>query len=144
MRDVYPCLFMFVHSRNRNTSKLEVGNSELTYMVWVSFAEIYNENAFDLLEKLPEVLLLYIFADPGGFDPDSDLTCVKIRVRPQKKQARSKWPNPMFSCKSRIQIFHKELLLLLRLKYIIPPNALVFCMHVEEFRRLIISLNFTQ
>lgn len=47
-------LFPSLTNRNRNTSKLEVGNSELTYMVWVSFAEIYNENAFDLLEKLPE------------------------------------------------------------------------------------------
>ena len=51
---------MRVHSRNRNTSKLEIGNSELTYMVWVSFAEIYNENAYDLLEKLPEVLIIVL------------------------------------------------------------------------------------
>ena len=30
-------------------------NSSLNYAIWVSFAEIYNENIYDLFEKMPEV-----------------------------------------------------------------------------------------
>ena len=36
-------------------TKLDVGDSEMFYTVWVSFAEIYNENVYDLFDKIPEV-----------------------------------------------------------------------------------------
>ena len=101
---------MRVHSRNRNTSKLEIGNSELTYMVWVSFAEIYNENAYDLLEKLPEVLITVLHSCgskwiwPGfGYDLRE-----KTRSDRQEKQCGSKWPNPLFLSKILILILLKD------------------------------------
>ena len=34
---------------------LPYSNSSLNYAIWVSFAEIYNENIYDLFEKMPEV-----------------------------------------------------------------------------------------
>jgi hypothetical protein len=54
--------------------------SKLQYSIWVSFAEIYNENCYDLLEKMPEVkrkgekprrMPLKVAEDRGG--------CVYIR-----------------------------------------------------------------
>lgn len=47
-------LFPGLQGRDRESTKLEVRDSNITYTVWVSFAEIYNENIHDLLRKVPE------------------------------------------------------------------------------------------
>ena len=50
---------MFPHLSNRVretvTIPMSSSSANLNYSVWVSFAEIYNENCYDLLEKMPEV-----------------------------------------------------------------------------------------
>jgi len=46
--------FPGLQGRDREDTKLEVKDSNITYSVWVSFAEIYNENIHDLLKKVPE------------------------------------------------------------------------------------------
>ena len=49
---------MFPHLQNRvrETALVTLSStSKLHYSIWVSFAEVYNENCYDLLEKLPEV-----------------------------------------------------------------------------------------
>lgn len=33
---------------------MSLQHEDINYSVWISFAEIYNENIFDLLEKMPE------------------------------------------------------------------------------------------
>jgi len=47
-------LFPGLQSRDRESTKLEVKDNHITYTVWISFAEIYNENIYDLLRKVPE------------------------------------------------------------------------------------------
>jgi hypothetical protein len=49
-RDYFPPLF-----RTRGGEKLELHDDGITYTVWISFAEIYNENIYDLFQKVPEV-----------------------------------------------------------------------------------------
>ena len=44
-----------LRSRLRDNSEIDLGETTLHYGVWVSFAEIYNENIYDLFEKIPEV-----------------------------------------------------------------------------------------
>ena len=48
--------FLQLRNRLRETAECDAGdqNVNLRYSVWVSFAEIYNENVHDLLERLPE------------------------------------------------------------------------------------------
>ena len=33
---------------------VEISDTDITYTMWISFAEIYNENIYDLLKKIPE------------------------------------------------------------------------------------------
>eukprot|EP00092_Neocalanus_flemingeri_P032334 GFUD01035153.1.p1 GENE.GFUD01035153.1~~GFUD01035153.1.p1 ORF type:complete len:1912 (+),score=653.09 GFUD01035153.1:74-5809(+) len=47
-------LFPGLQGRDRESTKLEVRDTNITYTVWISFAEIYNENIHDLLRKVPE------------------------------------------------------------------------------------------
>jgi hypothetical protein len=49
---------MFSHLSERVREEASVSlpsNSRLKYCIWVSFAEVYNENCYDLLDKIPEV-----------------------------------------------------------------------------------------
>jgi hypothetical protein len=50
-------MFPHLSNRVRETVVIPISSSSrnLHYSVWVSFAEIYNENCYDLLEKIPEV-----------------------------------------------------------------------------------------
>ena len=41
--------------RTRCGEKLDLHDEGITYTVWISFAEIYNENLYDLFQKVPEV-----------------------------------------------------------------------------------------
>ena len=41
-------------SRDKEATKLDIRDSNIAYSVWVSFAEIYNENIHDLLCKVPD------------------------------------------------------------------------------------------
>jgi kinesin family protein 20 len=42
-------------SRVKDETTVDLKETSLHFAVWVSFAEIYNENIYDLLEKVPEV-----------------------------------------------------------------------------------------
>ena len=42
-------------SRHRDNASIDINERSLHYAIWVSFAEIYNENIYDLFEKMPEV-----------------------------------------------------------------------------------------
>merc|ERR1719228_555123 len=46
-------LFPGLATRDRDDTKLEIRHSDISYSVWISFAEIYNENIHDLLRKVP-------------------------------------------------------------------------------------------
>jgi kinesin family member 20 len=49
---------MFPHLSERVREEASVSlpsSSRLNYCIWVSFAEVYNENCYDLLDKIPEV-----------------------------------------------------------------------------------------
>eukprot|EP00095_Tigriopus_kingsejongensis_P010559 maker-scaffold421_size176100-snap-gene-0.31 protein:Tk10559 transcript:maker-scaffold421_size176100-snap-gene-0.31-mRNA-1 annotation:"golgin subfamily a member 4-like" len=46
-------MFPFLANRHRDESKVELKQSDIKYAMWISFAEIYNENVHDLLEKIP-------------------------------------------------------------------------------------------
>ncbi len=46
-------LFPDLAGRAREDAKVELNHAEINYAVWISFAEIYNENIYDLLEKMP-------------------------------------------------------------------------------------------
>ena len=43
-----------VKSRTRDSTSVDLAGSSLHFAVWVSFAEIYNENIYDLFERIPE------------------------------------------------------------------------------------------
>ena len=47
-------LFPDLANRTREDSKVSIKHDDINYAVWISFAEIYNENIHDLLEKMPE------------------------------------------------------------------------------------------
>ena len=44
-----------LRSRQKDDSTIDLGQTSLSFGIWVSFAEIYNENIYDLFEKMPEV-----------------------------------------------------------------------------------------
>ena len=45
-----------VRSRVKDKTAIDLNQTTTKhYTVWISFAEIYNENIYDLFEKLPEV-----------------------------------------------------------------------------------------
>ena len=46
-------LFPGLASRDKDTTKLDIRHSNILYSVWISFAEIYNENIHDLFRKVP-------------------------------------------------------------------------------------------
>ena len=46
-------LFPGLSARDKETATVEVHDANITYTVWISFAEIYNENIYDLLQKVP-------------------------------------------------------------------------------------------
>ena len=46
-------LFPGLATRDRDDTKLEIRHSNISYSVWISFAEIYNENIHDLFRKVP-------------------------------------------------------------------------------------------
>lgn len=49
-------MFPFFRNRVRDSTVVKRADDKgLSYVIWVSFAEIYNENIYDLLEKMPEV-----------------------------------------------------------------------------------------
>ena len=45
-------MFPGLATRDRESAKVEVADDNITYTVWVSFIEIYNENIYDLLQKV--------------------------------------------------------------------------------------------
>ena len=46
-------LFPGLASRDKDATKLDIRHSNILYSVWISFAEIYNENIHDLFRKVP-------------------------------------------------------------------------------------------
>ena len=46
-------MFPEVATRGREGATVDLSHSDINYAVWISFAEIYNENIYDLLERLP-------------------------------------------------------------------------------------------
>lgn len=46
-------MFPFLANRHREESHVELEQRDIKYALWISFAEIYNENVHDLLEKIP-------------------------------------------------------------------------------------------
>jgi hypothetical protein len=62
---------IFCHSecRTRGGEKLELHDDGITYTVWISFAEIYNENIYDLFQKVPEVGARAVH--PDSLNPDT-------------------------------------------------------------------------
>ena len=53
---MFPMLKNRVKDKNVVQSALNsVESADIQYSVWISFAEIYNENIYDMLEKIPEV-----------------------------------------------------------------------------------------
>jgi hypothetical protein len=63
--------------RTRCGEKLDLHDDGITYTVWISFAEIYNENIYDLFQKVPEV---------GGRAVDSNLLIPAFQVNPDPIQ----------------------------------------------------------
>ena len=48
-------MFPYLSDRVKEAATVQLPSiSRLNYSVWVSFAEVYNENCYDLLEKIPE------------------------------------------------------------------------------------------
>ena len=52
-RDSLAAMFPMLTNRVKEDTLVDVKSDDLKYAIWISFAEIYNENIFDLLEKLP-------------------------------------------------------------------------------------------
>ncbi len=46
-------MFPDLESRLSEAAAIPLKHDDINYAVWISFAEIYNENIFDLLEKIP-------------------------------------------------------------------------------------------
>jgi len=46
-------MFPGLSSRDKETATVDVHDANITYTIWISFAEIYNENIYDLLQKVP-------------------------------------------------------------------------------------------
>ena len=47
-------LFPSLASRDKEDSKLDIRHADITYSVWVSFCEIYQDCCYDLLKKVPD------------------------------------------------------------------------------------------
>ena len=47
-------LFPSLSSRDKDITKLNVKDANITYSVWVSFCEIYQDNVYDLLKKVTD------------------------------------------------------------------------------------------
>ena len=47
-------IIIVAKSRTRDSTSVDLAGSSLHFAVWVSFAEIYNENIYDLFERIPE------------------------------------------------------------------------------------------
>ena len=54
-RDDSQASIVSLKSRVKDNTSIDLSQSTLHYAIWVSFAEIYNENIYDLLEKMPEI-----------------------------------------------------------------------------------------
>jgi hypothetical protein len=48
-------VFFASEYRTRGGEKLDLHDDRTTYTVWISFAEMYNENIYDLFQRVPEV-----------------------------------------------------------------------------------------
>ncbi len=48
-------MFPDLSGRLREDAEIALKHDDIHYAVWISFAEIYNENIYDLLEKIPPV-----------------------------------------------------------------------------------------
>jgi hypothetical protein len=72
--------------RTRGGEKLELHDDGITYTVWISFAEIYNENIYDLFQKVPEVGRAM---DPDSLNPNPDPIQIQ-RFNDQKKKKKNK------------------------------------------------------
>ena len=46
-------MFPRLADRVRDETLVDIKHHEIKYAVWISFAEIYNESIYDLLEKMP-------------------------------------------------------------------------------------------
>ena len=46
-------MFPRLANRVRDETSVDIKHHEIKYAVWISFAEIYNESIYDLLEKMP-------------------------------------------------------------------------------------------
>ena len=47
-------LFPNLATRDKDVTKLNINDSKITYSVWVSFCEIYQDCCYDLLKKVPD------------------------------------------------------------------------------------------
>ena len=52
-RDCLAAMFPMLTNRVKDKTLVDVKHDDIKYAIWISFAEIYNENIFDLLEKIP-------------------------------------------------------------------------------------------
>ena len=52
-RDCLAAMFPMLTNRQKDETLVDIKHNDIKYAVWISFAEIYNENIFDLLEKMP-------------------------------------------------------------------------------------------
>ncbi|XP_023341937.1 kinesin-like protein KIF20A [Eurytemora carolleeae] len=89
-------LFPALNNRNRNSTKLSVKDEAIVYTVWISFAEIYNECVFDLLEKIPEAKkkgekvrrhVLKLSEDKDGSTFIKDITEIQVSSADEAYQA---------------------------------------------------------
>ena len=46
-------LFPGLTTRDKDSSTVDVHDDNIIYSIWISYAEIYNENVYDLLQKVP-------------------------------------------------------------------------------------------
>jgi hypothetical protein len=107
-------LFSLYELRTRGGEKLELHDDGITYTVWISFAEIYNENIYDLFQKVPEVGGRAVHPDSLNPDP--------IRIQgfeDQKLKKRNKSENFLKS------FFDKKNCNLLMSKLKEKPSALI-------------------
>ena len=56
-------MFPRLANRVRDETSVDIKHHEIKYAVWISFAEIYNESIYDLLEKMP-VAKRFVFLIP--------------------------------------------------------------------------------
>ena len=56
-------LFHGLAARDRETGTVEVHDNDITYTVWITYAEIYNENIYDLLQKVTSTTSLVLSSE---------------------------------------------------------------------------------